>query len=229
MLGISYGELFLLLGATAALIGPKDLPIIARTAGRLAGRAIGYVQIARGQFENVMQHTQVHQVHKDFQDNMAQFRAIGHEAIRSFSVMNPGPMTRRVMDDIEHTPSDNGNNVIEKHAGEQKARDTISKDPGATTLSPASLQGQAMTYARLAESQALKTASPMNSGAVEKLSDDAYLFTVLPVSAEDTGMRPKCSDDVKGSDIVLEAIVEAEVAHKAKIFFAQPENQIQCE
>ncbi|XP_045808494.1 transcription factor UNE12-like [Trifolium pratense] len=51
MLGFSYGEVFLLLGATADLIGPKDLPIISRTAGRLAGRAVGYVQLARGQIE----------------------------------------------------------------------------------------------------------------------------------------------------------------------------------
>lgn len=31
--------------------------------------------------------------------------------------------------------------------------------------------------------------------------------------------------DVKGSDIVQEAILEAEVAHKAKEFFSHPENQ----
>lgn len=93
MFGISYGELFLLVGATAALVGiislslmvvycvkvlggrkncdnsdlfvclgPKDLPMIARTAGRLAGRAIGYVQLARGQLDNVMQQSQARQV-----------------------------------------------------------------------------------------------------------------------------------------------------------------------
>jgi len=44
------------------VIGPKDLPIISRTAGRLAGRAIGYVQLARGQFDNVMQQSQARQV-----------------------------------------------------------------------------------------------------------------------------------------------------------------------
>ena len=43
-------------------LGPKDLPIIARTAGRLAGKAIGYVQLARGQFDNVMQQSQARQV-----------------------------------------------------------------------------------------------------------------------------------------------------------------------
>lgn len=34
------------------------------------------------------------------------------------------------------------------------------------------------------------------------------------------------TDDVKGSDVLLEAILEAEVAHNAKDFFAQPQNQI---
>lgn len=34
-------------------------------------------------------------------------------------------------------------------------------------------------------------------------------------------------ESVNGSDIVLEAVLEAEVAQKAKDFFSQPENQIQ--
>lgn len=36
--------------------------MISRTAGRLAGRAIGYVQLARGQFDTVMQQSQARQV-----------------------------------------------------------------------------------------------------------------------------------------------------------------------
>nr|GMD24776.1 sec-independent protein translocase protein TatB-like [Ipomoea batatas]GMD26380.1 sec-independent protein translocase protein TatB-like [Ipomoea batatas] len=104
MLGISYGELFLLLGATAALIGPKDLPILARTAGRLSGRAIGYVQMARGQFESVMQQTQARQVHKELQDTIAQLEAIKHE-IRTISFMNPGPLTTRLVDNINNIPA----------------------------------------------------------------------------------------------------------------------------
>lgn len=44
------------------ILGTKDLPKIARTAGRLAGRAIGYVQLARGQFETVMQQSQASKV-----------------------------------------------------------------------------------------------------------------------------------------------------------------------
>lgn len=126
MLGISYGELFLLLGATAALIGPKELPIISRAAGRLAGRAVGYVQLARGQFENVMQQSQVSQVHKELQDAMAQLDAIRYD-IRRLSVLNPGPFTQRLVDNLENASSSSGNTVPEKFNTEISSTPTILK------------------------------------------------------------------------------------------------------
>lgn len=46
----------------STISGPKDLPVIARAAGRLAGRGTGYVQLARGQFEKIMQQSEVHKV-----------------------------------------------------------------------------------------------------------------------------------------------------------------------
>lgn len=46
-------------------------------------------------------------MHKELQDTMAQLEAIRYE-IRSLSIMNPGPMTRRLMDGVEHAPSTSG-------------------------------------------------------------------------------------------------------------------------
>ncbi|XP_037492330.1 sec-independent protein translocase protein TatB isoform X3 [Jatropha curcas] len=232
MFGMSYGEIFLLLGATAALIGPKDLPVIARTAGRLAGRAIGYVQLARGQFESVMQQSQARQVHKELQDTMAQLEAIRHE-IRSISILSPGPLTRRLVDNVDNTSGSNANGICENQDVENTLKVTISQPSseqriGGSIATSAfskasdscSMHSQATVYARLAEAAAQKT-SLLDSGAdAEKLIDDAGLPNVLPVSAESAGMLPKRSDDVKGSDIVLEAVLEAEVAHNAKEFFA---------
>ncbi|OVA01229.1 hypothetical protein BVC80_1649g34 [Macleaya cordata] len=191
MLGISYGELFLLLGATAALIGPKDLPRIARTAGRLAGRAIGYVQLGRGQLENVLQQSQASQVHKELQDTMAQLEAIRYE-IRSISMINPGPLTRR-LDNPESTSAVSGNSLPEKPDEEQGPTNTISKvfhsslsqECSSTSSTAANLQSQAAAYARLAES------STLSSGDVEKLKAEVGLLAVLPVSAESTGLLPK--------------------------------------
>nr|XP_010936224.1 uncharacterized protein LOC105055904 isoform X1 [Elaeis guineensis]XP_010936225.1 uncharacterized protein LOC105055904 isoform X1 [Elaeis guineensis]XP_010936226.1 uncharacterized protein LOC105055904 isoform X1 [Elaeis guineensis]XP_010936227.1 uncharacterized protein LOC105055904 isoform X1 [Elaeis guineensis] len=222
--GISYGELFLILGATAALIGPKDLPIIARTAGRLAGRAIGYVQLARGQLETVLQQSQANKVHKELQDTIAQLEAIRYE-IRSISIMNPAPFTQRL--DGEGPAQNNvpGNDIAAKPEGDRKPVMTIPKDINSSTVS-SSLQSQAAVYARLAESAAIKTASSASSGHAEKLNADDGHLTILPVSAESTGLLPKHSDEARGSDIMLEAILEAEVACKAKHFFSQSQNQL---
>ncbi|PKA56968.1 hypothetical protein AXF42_Ash002272 [Apostasia shenzhenica] len=232
MFGISYGELFLIIGATAALIGPKDLPVVARAAGRLAGRAIGYVQMARGQFESVMQQSNVGEVHKELQDAMAQLEAIRYE-IRSISVMNPITFSRRldvkeppanegasVKSEGNHTPVLNTSNVACHHVS-SPLRDLNSSD----TI-PSSLYSQAMVYARLAETPTIKSGSYKTDGNVEILNGGDDLPSVLPVSAEAAGLFPKRSGDVKGSDIVLEAIVEAEVAHSAKQFFSLPENQL---
>lgn len=228
MLGISYGELFLLIGATAALVGPKDLPIIARTAGRLAGRAVGYVQLARGQFDNVMQQSQARQVHKELQDTIAQLDAIRYE-IRSISVLNPGPLTKRLMDNSTNTPDTNGDSVSEKQELEPKPINAATKKYSFQTSGSTHLHSQATAYARLAETAALESGALKRSAGMEKFDDESGLLNVLPVSAESAGLLPNRKDSAKGSDIVLEAILEAEVARNAKDFFSQPENQIQKE
>ncbi|KAI5680162.1 hypothetical protein M9H77_01389 [Catharanthus roseus] len=250
MLGISYGELFLIIGATAALIGPKDLPRIARTAGRLAGRAIGYVQVARGQFETVMQQSQARQVHKDLQDTIAQLEAIRHE-IRTISFMNPGPMTRKYLDNIDQTSPTNAETEAQtagiKSAltnSNTKVENIVSHLPGSKddnirghlsgakeyrlpTSAPVDVHSQATAYSKLAESTALNSGS-VNNEVLTELTDESGL-TVLPVSAESAGLLPNQKDDIKGSDIVLAAVLEAEVAHNAKDFFAQPQNHLKCE
>ncbi|CAK9311152.1 unnamed protein product [Citrullus colocynthis] len=238
MLGISYGELLLLIGATAAFIGPKDLPMIARMAGRMAGRAIGYVQLARGQFDSVMQQTQARQVHKELQDTLAQIDAIRHE-IRSISILNPGPLTQRLMDNPELKAADGG--VTSDSA---KEKPTVEITPVAKKIAPAANilkvatseisneHSRATTFARLAESPTIKNGSsallPITKDE-ETLSDEFELPMVLPISAENAGLLPKRPEEFKGSDIMLEAVLEAEVAHNAKEFFSRPQNQTKQE
>ncbi|GMJ01925.1 mitochondrial TatB-like [Hibiscus trionum] len=227
MFGISYGELFLLIGATASLVGPKDLPRIARVAGRLAGRSIGYVQLARGQFDNVMQQSQARQVHKELQDTMAQLDAIRHE-IRSLSLVNPGPMTRRLMENPPEPASDSNVTVPpEKCEEEKSSADTAKKDYNLKPLASTDLHSQATAYARLAESEAVKSGSVGCGVKEENLNYEFGDFPVLPVSAESAKLLPERKEIVKGSDLVLEAVVEAEVARNAKEFFSLPQNQIQ--
>nr|XP_043622111.1 sec-independent protein translocase protein TatB [Erigeron canadensis] len=228
MLGLSYGELFLIIGATAALIGPKDLPRIARVAGKLAGRSIGYVQMARGQFDNVMQQSQAKQVHKELQDTIAQLEAIRHE-IRTISFVNPGPMTRRLVDNITQNPDANGSSDLEKPSDDApptpSVPTSVSKVYSINTSagSPSSdMHSQATAYSRLAESAALHSDCTSNE-VLTQCTDDSGL-TVLPVSAQETGLLPNRKADANGSDVMLESILEAEVARNAKEFFSQPQN-----
>ncbi|KAI5406107.1 uncharacterized protein LOC127082959 [Lathyrus oleraceus] len=227
MLGFSYGEIFLLLGATAALLGPKDLPIITRTAERMAGRAIAYVQLARGQLGSVIQQSQARQLHNELRDMMAQVDVIQHE-VRSLSFINPGPLTRR-LDNLDQPSILNGgyaNNRIPEGARVNLSISSLTKDSTPLPSNSFNMQSKATTSARLAEAPSIKNGSLASSAEVEKIKDGRQLI-VMPVSAESTGLLPnRGGADVKGSDIVQEAILEAEVAHKTKEFFSQPENQI---
>ncbi|PWA72437.1 hypothetical protein CTI12_AA270600 [Artemisia annua] len=230
MLGLSYGELFLIIGATAALIGPKDLPRIARVAGRLAGRSIGYVQMARGQFDNVMQQSQAKQVHKELQDTIAQLEAIRHE-IRTISFVNPGPLTSRLVDNVAQNLATNGTTDVEKPSDVPLPASTskVYSTPVPTVPpSPSSdMHSQATAYARLAESAALRS-EPTSNEVMSQLTDESGL-TVFPVSAQEAGLLPKHKGAANGSDIMLASILEAEVAKNAKDFFAQPQNLIKSE
>ncbi|KAK9137624.1 hypothetical protein Sjap_008218 [Stephania japonica] len=229
MLGISYGELFLIIGATAALIGPKDLPIIARTAGRLAGKAIGYIQLGRGQIQSVMDQSQVNPVHKELKENMAQLQAILHE-FRSASSMYPAPLARTLMDNQE-TPSASGASSGEAgHQTLDKSRTSnsnVSKESSSPTPTAANLLSQSAAYERIADS--VKEIPPSNGDKV-KSDVEMGLLAVLPISAESAGLLPSPkAGNANGSDIMLEAVLEADVAENAKQFFVQHQNQIKCE
>ncbi|XP_024968085.1 uncharacterized protein LOC112507657 isoform X2 [Cynara cardunculus var. scolymus] len=181
--------------------------------------------MARGQFDNVMQQTQAKQVHKELQDALAQMDAIRHE-MRAISFVNPGPLTRTLMDNVGQTPETRGNTDLEKPSDDAPTATTAASKVYSTTASAAlpssDMHRQATAYARLAEAAAMRT-EPTSNKIISELTDESGL-TVLPVSAEDTGLLPIRKAEAQGSDIMLESILQAEVARNAKDFFAQPQN-----
>ncbi|ESQ51276.1 hypothetical protein EUTSA_v10017901mg, partial [Eutrema salsugineum] len=218
MLGLSYGEILVIIGATAAVVGPKDLPIIARAGGRLFGRAIGYIQMARGHIDGVMKQPQMQEISKEVQDLRAQVDAISHGA--SFSLFNSNPLTRRVDNySPESNPSTNGNVTSVNVEERQKSADHWRKAQefsGSSSSASVNLHAQATTFARLSETV---------SGQSQSLTSDSGISHVLPVSAEMAKLLPHRKESVRGSDLMLEAVLEAEVAHKAKLFFEQAEKE----
>ncbi|XP_076942742.1 uncharacterized protein LOC143612709 [Bidens hawaiensis] len=184
--------------------------------------------MARGQFDNVMQQSQAKQVHKELQDTIAQLEAIRHE-IRTISFVNPGSLTSRLVQNGANIPSTNGNTDLEKTSddgalpAQTPSLPTYASKVYNSTASPSSdMHSQATAYAKLAESAALRS-EPKHNEVISELTDESGI-TVLPVAAQETGLLPNRKADTNGSDIMLESILEADVARNAKDFFAQPQN-----
>ncbi|TXG72192.1 hypothetical protein EZV62_000771 [Acer yangbiense] len=114
---------------------------------------------------------------------MQQLKAIRHE-IRSVSFVNPAPMTRKLMDSpmiIENSSSD-------KSEGEQKSTNAVDY-----TFKPSvsiNIHSQATAYSKLAESEDVKCGSSKSSADGENFNFEDGPFTILPLSAESTGMLP---------------------------------------
>ncbi|KAF5207122.1 hypothetical protein FRX31_003290, partial [Thalictrum thalictroides] len=180
-------------------------------------------------------------VHQELKETIAQLEAIQHE-VRSISIMNPGPLTRRLVDNPEFKPSNTGNNVSPELVEDQKPLEPISNVPEsvattstatnlhsqATTSTAINLYSQATAYAKLAEFQ-VKNVFEKSGDDVLKLGEEMDLLNVLPVSAESADLLPTRKDDANGSDIMLEAVLEAEVAKNVKHFFAEHQNQLKLE
>ena len=54
LLGFSYGEILGTSLAAIVLLGPKDVPVIAKTLGRLSGKMVGYSHLYREKVERIL-------------------------------------------------------------------------------------------------------------------------------------------------------------------------------
>ncbi|KAL2930788.1 Myosin-IIIb [Bienertia sinuspersici] len=143
---------------------------------------------------------------------MAQLEAIRHE-IRSISIMNPGPLTRRLMDNPDQDNPDSGgtanvgplnvsgestaagdNQVKHKQSKQDlpgvKMDASVFKEHGSVASGTSNLYSQATAYAKLAESPALKPGTMEGSVSMGTMDDRPGLLSVLPVSAESAGLLP---------------------------------------
>jgi glucose dehydrogenase len=58
VLGLLWGQLALILGASVGLFGPKNIVFI--------GKAVGYIQTVQGQFDPILQHSEINTVCDNF-------------------------------------------------------------------------------------------------------------------------------------------------------------------
>ncbi|KAF0907413.1 hypothetical protein E2562_017354 [Oryza meyeriana var. granulata] len=95
-----------------------------------------------------------------------------------------------------------------------------SKDMKLANTGSADLHSKATMYARLTESPETKS-STMSGSSGHQFKERNGLLNVLPISAESAGLLLSRSDKPQGSDLLLEAVLEAEVAEHAKSFSQQ--------
>nr|CAB3491757.1 unnamed protein product [Digitaria exilis] len=295
MLGFSTGQLLVILGACSVMMKPSDMVKIARTAGRMTGRAVGRLIVARRQLDEILGQSAATQVHKELKDAMTQLDSIRYE-VQNLSRLTPGQFNmrphnngmaeartpdasdvsvskagdsillyllienlyqgfnwyliefimtmqpeefrqeirsiiREEMESFCRTRSDSTQNFANTTQGRKvdvavdhtslKSKAMKTADTGLTNLN-----SQAMTYARLSEAPGLQTGSSLSGNYEEQFKESNGLLNVLPISAESAGLLPSRSGGPTGSDLVLEAVLEAEVAENAKFFVSQPHDQL---
>ncbi|KAG2562628.1 hypothetical protein PVAP13_8KG269500 [Panicum virgatum] len=94
MLGFSTGQLLVILGACSVMMKPSDMVKIARTAGRMTGRAVGRLIVARRQLDEILGQSAATQVHKELKDAMTQLDSIRYE-VQNLSRLTPGHFNTR--------------------------------------------------------------------------------------------------------------------------------------
>ncbi|KAG2558175.1 uncharacterized protein LOC120686233 isoform X3 [Panicum virgatum] len=237
---------------------------IARTAGRMTGRAVGRLIVARRQLDEILGQSAATQVHKELKDAMTQLDSIRYE-VQNLSRLTPGHFNMRQQNtgmaevgksdasDISVTKPDEFRHEIRSIIREEiesfcRMRDSNknfasttearkvdvadehmllkAKDIKMASTGLTNLHSQAMTYARLSEAPGLKADYSLSGDNQEQLKENNGLLNVLPVSAESAGLLPNRSGGPTGSDLVLEAVLEAEVAENAKFFVSQPHGQL---
>ena len=62
MLDLGWAEVLVTLGVAVAVLGKKDIPIAARTCGRMVGRTVGTLQRVRAEFTNAAKDNDLLQV-----------------------------------------------------------------------------------------------------------------------------------------------------------------------
>uniref|UniRef100_A0ACD5X0S4 Uncharacterized protein n=1 Tax=Avena sativa TaxID=4498 RepID=A0ACD5X0S4_AVESA len=273
MLGVSTGQLLVILGACSVMMKPSDMIKMARVAGTMTGRAVGRLMLYRRQMDDIFEQTAAKKINTELQDAMSKLQSIGYE-VQNLSRITPGQYIKRkhntegtaeagtydgsatkpeefrdeirnmIRDEIQSfcrknpdqfTRNLDNPDTFKNPASMAEARKSgitdrstmaTSKDTESLDTNTTSLHSQAMMYARLSESPEIKMSSSKSVIYGEQFKESNGLLNVLPISAESAGLLPSRTDEPKGSDLLLEAVLEAEVAENAKFFVSQPRDQL---
>lgn len=88
-LGFSYGEIFGTTLAAVVLLGPKDVPVVAKSLGRFAGKMVGYSHAYREKVEKILEESEVKELREDLRGTTKALENVVGE-IRGFGLRSRG-------------------------------------------------------------------------------------------------------------------------------------------
>lgn len=232
MLGVSYVELLLILGLGSVILGPKDLPKVARFAGQATGRAAAYLTMARSKFARFSEEAQLDKLHVEMQQSMQQLSAIQSELRGNINFMNPGPVARKGLRMQPPTVADQGTAASSSAPLDSTQLLNLHPQPdrtgsmGYTPSAPSFAASAADTAAAMSQSLRQTSHTLQNHASQDAVQNPSEQMRPLPISAVSLGKAPSRSDSVPtGSDILLDALREEEVAAHAQRFLETDQGQ----
>eukprot|EP01134_Creolimax_fragrantissima_P001951 CFRG1951T1 len=76
---ISFGELAIIGGASYFLVGPNELPRLARSAGHLIGQVFRTAKSGQGLMSQFVKQNKLDELHRDFNEGVAELHALRDE------------------------------------------------------------------------------------------------------------------------------------------------------
>eukprot|EP00899_Mesostigma_viride_P020971 jgi/Mesvir1/28876/Mv17971-RA.1 len=159
--GIGYGELAVIVAMSAVVLGPKDLPIVARALGRFSGQAVGFLYKARRQFDAYADRSELSKLHEELQHGLHEISAIRNEIRSGVAVFRhdpslgtaahahayaprPPPVTDSATHQAAMTnPAGSGSGALPFTPG---GSDAMAASPSGSTGSATTLPGQGATW-----------------------------------------------------------------------------------
>ncbi|GMH41836.1 hypothetical protein BSKO_09746 [Bryopsis sp. KO-2023] len=226
VLGLGYAEVIMVVGVSAMLFGTKDLPKLAKFGGRGVGWAVGYLQQARGHLQEMGGTSEMVKIHREMQETMYQLRAIQDEVRHGTNILNPTttirppPRSMQIQPPSVETPSS-----IAENPPKNPSADSVSKSLDRIEGKLQKFQGFAAGGLEMGPNAAKSTEQSAGFDQVGKQmpGGGGKCPTPIPVSAVSAGLIK--GNAQSGSDIVLDALLEEQVASQAQAFLESEVSQ----
>eukprot|EP00937_MAST-01D_sp_MAST-1D-sp2_P007845 g7845.t1 len=143
---VSFGEIVVITGVGALLLGRRDLPKLARTAGSAFGRFVGGAIRTRRQLEGLSNTNELVKMHTEFRQGVAEIEQIRHD-LQSVTSLQRRPVPLGVPTQAA-SPAAGAGGALETAAGLGKASEpalprpnVLAADRGAAALGSSSSLG----------------------------------------------------------------------------------------